>query len=192
CFFFFQAEDGIRDFHVTGVQTCALPIFFIKRKIMFNRSIENANIAIIGLGYVGLPLAIEFAKKYDVLGFDIKVSRINELKRGEDSTREANLIDLKSVINRAKKSKSDKGLSFSYHTEDLKNYNTFIVTVPTPIDEFNSPDLRQLIKASEMLGSILKIGDIVIYESTVYPGCTEEECIPVLERVSGLQFNKDF
>lgn len=159
---------------------------------MFNRSIENANIAIIGLGYVGLPLAIEFAKKYDVLGFDIKVSRINELKRGEDSTREANLIDLKSVINRAKKSKSDKGLSFSYHTEDLKNYNTFIVTVPTPIDEFNSPDLRQLIKASEMLGSILKTDDVVIYESTVYPGCTEEECIPVLERVSGLQFNKDF
>jgi UDP-N-acetyl-D-galactosamine dehydrogenase len=159
---------------------------------MFNRSIENANIAIIGLGYVGLPLAIEFAKKYDVLGFDIKVSRINELKRGEDSTREANLTDLKSVINRAKKSKSDKGLSFSYHTEDLKNYNTFIVTVPTPIDEFNSPDLRQLIKASEMLGSILKTDDVVIYESTVYPGCTEEECIPVLERVSGLQFNKDF
>lgn len=159
---------------------------------MFNRSIENANIAIIGLGYVGLPLAIEFAKKYDVLGFDIKVSRINELKKGDDSTREANLTDLKSVINRAKKSKSDKGLSFSYHTEDLKNYNTFIVTVPTPIDEFNSPDLRQLIKASEMLGSILKTDDVVIYESTVYPGCTEEECIPVLERVSGLQFNKDF
>lgn len=162
------------------------------KKNSSNRPIENIKIAIIGLGYVGLPLAIEFAKKYDVLGFDIKVSRINELKKGEDSTREANLTDLKSVINRAKKSKSDKGLSFSYHTEDLKNYNTFIVTVPTPIDEFNSPDLRQLIKASEMLGSILKTDDVVIYESTVYPGCTEEECIPVLERVSGLQFNKDF
>jgi UDP-N-acetyl-D-galactosamine dehydrogenase len=162
------------------------------KKNSSNRPIENIKIAIIGLGYVGLPLAIEFAKKYDVLGFDIKVSRINELKRGEDSTREANLTDLKSVINRAKKSKSDKGLSFSYHTEDLKNYNTFIVTVPTPIDEFNSPDLRQLIKASEMLGSILKTDDVVIYESTVSPGCTAEECIPVLDRVPGLQFNKGF
>lgn len=157
-----------------------------------NRNIENINIAIIGLGYVGLPLAIEFAKKYNVLGFDIKVSRIEELNQGEDQTKEANLEDLKSVINSAKTSNSDKGLSFSYHTEDLKNYNTFIVTVPTPIDEFNSPDLRQLIRASEMLGSILKTDDVVIYESTVYPGCTEEECIPVLERVSGLKFNKDF
>lgn len=157
-----------------------------------NRNIENINIAIIGLGYVGLPLAIEFAKKYNVLGFDIKVSRIEELNEAEDQTKEANLEDLKSVINSAKTSNSDKGLSFSYHTEDLKNYNTFIVTVPTPIDEFNSPDLRQLIRASEMLGSILKTDDVVIYESTVYPGCTEEECIPVLERVSGLKFNKDF
>src|SRR5690606_26265259 len=85
-----------------------------------------------------------------------------------------------------------KGLSFSYNTEDIKTYNTYIVTVPTPIDEFNSPDLKPLITASEMLGNVLKVGDIVIYESTVYPGCTEEECIPVLERVSGLCFNKDF
>lgn len=159
---------------------------------MSNRSVENINIAIIGLGYVGLPLAIEFAKKYKVLGFDIKVSRVKELIEGEDQTKEANLEDLKSVINSAKISNSDKGLTFSCHTEDLKNCNTFIVTVPTPIDEFNSPDLRQLIKASEMLGSILKTGDVVIYESTVYPGCTEEECIPVLERVSGLRFNRDF
>lgn len=126
------------------------------------------------------------------MGFDIKASRVKELIEDEDQTKEANLEDLKSAINSAKINNSDMGLSFSCHTEDLKNCNTFIVTVPTPIDEFNSPDLRQLIKATEMLGSILKTGDVVIYESTVYPGCTEEECIPVLERVSGLRFNRDF
>lgn len=156
--------------------------------------IENAKIAIIGLGYVGLPLAIEFAKKYNVLGFDIDVSRIQALNEGQDQTKEANLQDLKSVINSFKKESKEPviGLSFSCNQDDLKSYNTFIVTVPTPIDEFNSPDLRPLITASEMLGSVLKVGDIVIYESTVYPGCTEEECIPILEKVSGLYFNKDF
>ena len=156
-----------------------------------NGVVENAKIAIIGLGYVGLPLAIEFGKKYDVLGFDINADRVNELKLGKDRTQEANLDDLVSVINSKTKS-NEEGLSFSFNMEELRNYNTFIVTVPTPIDVFKSPDLTPLIKASEMLGSVLKQGDIVIYESTVYPGCTEEDCVPVLERVSKLKFNKDF
>lgn len=153
---------------------------------------NNVKIAIIGLGYVGLPLAIEFAKKYDVLGFDINSSRVDELSEGKDRTQEANLNDLNQVIADKLIAKSKHGLSFSSKQEDLKNYNTFIVTVPTPIDQFKSPDLTPLIKASEMLGSILKSGDIVIYESTVYPGCTEEDCVPVLEKFSGLKFNKDF
>lgn len=157
-----------------------------------NRVIENAKVAVIGLGYVGLPLAIEFAKKYDVLGFDINSIRIEELKSGQDRTQEANIDDLKGVIADRSTSKMKVGLSFSSEVEDLKGYNTFIVTVPTPIDQFKAPDLTPLIKASEMLGKILKTGDIVIYESTVYPGCTEEDCVPVLEKVSGLKFNKDF
>lgn len=156
-----------------------------------NSAIDNAKIAIIGLGYVGLPLAIEFGKQYDVLGFDINQSRVDELSKGKDRTQEANLQDLKAVID-SKKDKNKIGLSFSANKEDLKNYNTFIVTVPTPIDQFKAPDLTPLVKASEMLGSILKSGDIVIYESTVYPGCTEEDCVPVLEKSSGLKFNKDF
>lgn len=150
---------------------------------------ENFKIAVIGLGYVGLPLAIEFAKEFNVLGFDIDSERINELSRGEDRTKEANLDDLRAVINGAHDS---KGLRFSSNNEDLKNYNIYIVTVPTPIDQFKAPDLRPLIKASEMLGKVLKTGDIVIYESTVYPGCTEEDCVPVLEKFSGLKFNTDF
>lgn len=156
--------------------------------------IENAHIAIIGLGYVGLPLAIEFAKKYDVLGFDINEERVKELSEGKDRTQEANLEDLNQVIASRKDNKKGKGngLGFSSNKADLSNYNTFIVTVPTPIDHFKAPDLTPLLKASEMLGSILKSGDIVIYESTVYPGCTEEDCVPVLERISGLKFNKDF
>jgi len=153
--------------------------------------VENARIAIIGLGYVGLPLAIEFAKKYDVLGFDINNERVIELGNGKDRTQEANLNDLLSVI-KQKKEGAQNGLSFSSNVDALKAYNVYIVTVPTPIDEFKAPDLRPLIKASEMLGSVLKQGDIVIYESTVYPGCTEEDCVPVLERFSNLQFNKDF
>lgn len=156
-----------------------------------NGVVENAKIAVIGLGYVGLPLAIEFGKKYDVLGFDINAERVNELKAGKDRTQEANLEDLAAAMENKTKSK-DQGLSFSFDKEDLKSYNTFIVTVPTPIDEFKAPDLTPLIKASEMLGTVLKKGDVVIYESTVYPGCTEEDCVPVLEKVSGLKFNKDF
>jgi UDP-N-acetyl-D-galactosamine dehydrogenase len=152
---------------------------------------DQIKIAIIGLGYVGLPLALEFAKQYDVLGFDINKDRIEELSRGADRTKEADIEDLLKVIE-LKKTNAVKGLHFSYNSEELSNYNVFIVTVPTPINQFKAPDLTPLIKASEMLGSILKKGDLVIYESTVYPGCTEEDCVPVLEKVSGLKFNVDF
>jgi len=156
-----------------------------------NVNAYRTDIAVIGLGYVGLPLALEFAKKYNVLGFDIKQDRVNELSKGIDRTREANVEELLSVIG-LKKENTEIGLAFSSTKEDLKNYNTFIVTVPTPINQFKAPDLTPLIKASEMLGSVLKKGDLVVYESTVYPGCTEEDCVPVLERVSGLKFNIDF
>ena len=153
--------------------------------------LESCKIAIIGLGYVGLPLAIEFGKKYKVLGFDINQARIEQLKSGIDRTNEADIEGLKFAVNLA--NKSDKvGLKFSSNIEELKSYNIFIVTVPTPIDQFKAPDLTPLLKASEMLGKILKPGDIVIYESTVYPGCTEEECVPILEQNSGLKFNQDF
>lgn len=154
--------------------------------------VENAKIAVIGLGYVGLPLALEFGKKYEVLGFDINCERVKELSDGIDKTQEANLEELKSVIGQKKENEKVRGLSFSSKIEDLKGYNTFVVTVPTPIDQFKAPDLRPLIKASEMLGSVLKVGDLVIYESTVYPGCTEEDCVPVLEKISGLKYNIDF
>lgn len=156
-----------------------------------NGVVENAKIAIIGLGYVGLPLAIEFAKKYDVIGFDIDKERVEELCQGRDRTQEANLSDLHKVIE-AKKVTGPTGLSFSSNVGDLLSYNTMIVTVPTPIDQFKAPDLRPLLSASQMLGSVLTSGDIVIYESTVYPGCTEEDCVPVLENTSGLKFNRDF
>ena len=149
------------------------------------------NIAIIGLGYVGLPLAIEFGKKYKVLGFDINSSRVEELSGGKDRTNEADLSALKVAMNLAIKTK-DKGLIFSSKIEDLQTCNIFIVTVPTPINQFKAPDLTPLLKASEMLGKLLKKDDIIIYESTVYPGCTEEDCVPVLEKNSGLIFNRDF
>jgi UDP-N-acetyl-D-galactosamine dehydrogenase len=149
---------------------------------------KGYKIAIIGLGYVGLPLAIEFGKKYNVLGFDINISRVDELKRGEDRTQEADLEGMKYAMGLS----GDAGLSFSSNTEDLMNCNVYIVTVPTPIDQFKAPDLTPLINASEMLGKVLKPSDIVIYESTVYPGCTEEDCVPVLEKFSGLKYNIDF
>ena len=154
-------------------------------------NLSEKKIAIIGLGYVGLPLAIEFGKKFKVVGFDINQSRIEELNLLIDRTNEADLVGMKNAIELAK-SHAGLGLNFSAAVEDLKNYNVFIVTVPTPIDQFKAPDLKPLIKASEMLGKVLKKGDIVIYESTVYPGCTEEDCIPVLEKFSGLKFNQDF
>jgi len=151
----------------------------------------DKKIAVIGLGYVGLPLAIEFGKKYRVLGFDIDQARINELSTGKDRTREADLEGMKMATD-LYKSNPNVGLTFSNSLEELKAFNVFIVTVPTPIDQFKAPDLTPLIKASTMLGGVLKKGDVVIYESTVYPGCTEEDCVPVLEKASGLKFNQDF
>jgi len=155
------------------------------------KELTNKKIGIIGLGYVGLPLAIEFAKKYGVLGFDINQVRIEELSVGIDKTKEA---DIPSMVSSMELYKKDEGigLHFSSNKEDLKTCNIFIVTVPTPIDVFKAPDLTPLLKASEMLGNVLKKGDIVIYESTVYPGCTEEDCVPILEKHSGLKYNIDF
>lgn len=147
-------------------------------------------IAIIGLGYVGLPLARLFATKYSTVGFDINKTRISELNAGHDSTREVDDEILQAVLVDAFLDK--KGLYCTNDLEVLKECNVYIVTVPTPVDKNNRPDLTPLYKASETVGSVLKKGDIVIYESTVYPGVTEEECVPVLERVSGLQFNIDF
>lgn len=151
---------------------------------------NNKNcIAVIGLGYVGLPLALEFAQKYKVLGFDINSERINELNRGEDRTKEADLEVLKGLVSI---SSDTSGLTFSSDVDALKNANIFIVTVPTPINSFKAPDLTPLLGASKMIGKVLKKNDIVIYESTVYPGCTEEDCVPVLEDNSGLKYNEDF
>ena len=141
-------------------------------------------IAVIGLGYVGLPLAVEFAKKYPVVGFDIFQARIDELNSGHDRTLELEVHEVKEAL--------AKGIIFSADVETLKSCTIFIVTVPTPIDKSNRPDLTPLIKASETVGKVLKTNDIVIYESTVYPGVTEEVCVPVLEKVSGLHFNKEF
>jgi UDP-N-acetyl-D-glucosamine/UDP-N-acetyl-D-galactosamine dehydrogenase len=139
-------------------------------------------IGVIGLGYVGLPLAVEFGKKVEVIGFDINEQRISELKGGFDRTKEVDSQELK----------SSKNLIFTSSLEDIRSVNYFIITVPTPVDEFKTPDLRPLQSASKSVGKVLKKGDIVIYESTVYPGCTEEICVPVLERESGLKFNVDF
>jgi len=141
-------------------------------------------ISVIGLGYVGLPLAVAFSEKYKVVGFDIAKSRIEELNRGYDRTLEVSEDELKESLKR--------GIKFTDKLEDIKEANVYIVTVPTPIDNHKNPDLTPLKKASETVGKVLKKGDIVIYESTVYPGCTEEVCIPILEKVSNLKFNKDF
>ncbi|HEY9042528.1 MAG TPA: Vi polysaccharide biosynthesis UDP-N-acetylglucosamine C-6 dehydrogenase TviB [Rheinheimera sp.] len=146
------------------------------------KNIADSQIAIIGLGYVGLPLAVEFGKHYATLGFDINKARIAELNNGEDHTLEVSSEELK---------QADK-LRYSCELDDLRSANVFIVTVPTPIDKHRQPDLTPLIKASETLGKVIKKGDIVVYESTVYPGATEEDCIPVIERVSGLKYNVDF
>ena len=145
-------------------------------------NLSNIKLAIVGLGYVGLPLAVEFGKKRLVVGFDINQKRINELKAGHDYTLETEPDELQAATH----------LCFTTQLDDLRACNCFIVTVPTPIDEHKRPDLTPLIKASETVGKVLKAGDIVIYESTVYPGCTEEDCVPVLEKFSGLKFNQDF
>jgi UDP-N-acetyl-D-galactosamine dehydrogenase len=144
--------------------------------------LQDIKLAIVGLGYVGLPLAVEFGRKRIVVGFDINQSRIDELKAGNDFTLETTQEELAAA----------KHLSYTTHVDDLRSCNCFIVTVPTPIDEHKRPDLSPLIKASETVGKAIKKGDIVIYESTVYPGCTEEDCVPVLEKYSGLKFNQDF
>ncbi len=145
----------------------------------------NIRLGIIGLGYVGLPLCVEFARKYPTVGFDISDRRISELNAGHDRTLEVDESELKKVCR-------NHLLKFSANLADLVNCNVFVVTVPTPVDKYNRPDLRPLISASETVGKVLKREDIVIYESTVYPGATEEDCVPVLERVSGLKFNVDF
>ncbi|TSD63249.1 nucleotide sugar dehydrogenase [Inquilinus sp. KBS0705] len=147
-------------------------------------------IAIIGLGYVGLPLARLFATKYPVVGFDVKQSRIADLNKGLDNTLEVDEDVLKAVL--VKQPSNQNGLFCTTDIQDIKDSNIYIVTVPTPVDKNNRPDLEPLYKASETIGKVIKTGDIVIYESTVYPGATEEECIPVIEKVSGLKFNRDF
>src|SRR5690606_22262669 len=169
---------------------------------------ENVKIGVIGLGYVGLPLAVEFAKKYEVIGFDINTARIEELSQGHDRTLEVSDELLQSVLrkevayaeqisnhqesNQVSTNVPKTGLTFSSQLVDIEPANYYIITVPTPVDRYNRPDLTPLYKASETVGKVLKPGDIVVYESTVYPGVTEEECVPVLERVSGLKFNVDF
>ena len=145
-------------------------------------TVSDLKLAVIGLGYVGLPLAVEFGRKRRVIGFDINPRRIAELRAGVDTTRETSSEELEAATH----------LQFTTEADDLKSCNCFIVTVPTPIDDHKRPDLTPLIRASELVGSVLRPGGIVVYESTVYPGCTEEDCVPVLERNSGLKFNEDF
>jgi UDP-N-acetyl-D-galactosamine dehydrogenase len=146
------------------------------------RNLEEARIAIVGLGYVGLPLAVEFGKHYATTGFDINAARVDALRAGHDATLEVESEELAAATH----------LRFSAQLDDLRDCNVYIVTVPTPIDSAKRPDLTPLVKASETLGKVLKRGDVVVYESTVYPGCTEEVCVPILARVSGLVFNQDF
>jgi UDP-N-acetyl-D-galactosamine dehydrogenase len=148
-------------------------------------------IAIIGLGYVGLPLAVEFAKKYPVVGFDVDEARIKELQNGRDRTKEIDNETLSKILTLSDSSQVG-GLSLSNQITSLQGCNIYIVTVPTPITKFKTPDLTPLLKASETVGRVLKKEDIVVYESTVYPGCTEEDCVPVLEKYSGLKYNVDF
>jgi UDP-N-acetyl-D-galactosamine dehydrogenase len=150
-------------------------------KDFFLMVLDDAKIAVIGLGYVGLPLAVEFAKKYPVVGFDISSPRITELRQGKDSSLEVDPKELAEIE-----------MEFTDQLEGVRDCNVYIVTVPTPIDEYKNPDLSPLISASRAVGKIIGKGDIVIYESTVYPGATEEDCIPVIEEVSGLRFNEDF
>lgn len=149
-------------------------------------------IAIIGQGYVGLPLALEFASHYPVLGFDINSERVIELNKGEDTTFEADIRKLNDALEKYKESQGKIGYKATDDISEISESNIFIVTVPTPIDKYNAPNLNPLISASKMLGKIIKKRDIIIYESTVFPGCTEDECVPILEEYSGLQFNEDF
>src|SRR3990170_2728002 len=145
-------------------------------------SLRDCKLGVIGLCYVGLPLAVEFGKSFTTVGFDIKAARIAELKKAKDSTLEVEPAELKSA----------KRLSYTTNVKDLRSCTVFIVTVPTPIDNYKRPDLTPIVRASELIGQVLKKGDIVVFESTVYPGCTEEIAVPILERISGLKFNQDF
>jgi len=146
------------------------------------RTLAEVKLGVIGLGYVGLPLAVEFGKKFQTVGFDINAARIAELASGKDSTLEVDSEELREAAH----------LTYTADVEQLRQCNTFIVTVPTPVDQYNRPDLTPLVKASETLARVIKQDDVVIYESTVYPGATEEDCIPVIEKISGLKFNRDF
>jgi UDP-N-acetyl-D-galactosamine dehydrogenase len=145
-------------------------------------NLRNLQVGVVGLGYVGLPLAVEFGKRFNTVGFDIKQHRVDELRGGHDGTLEVDSHELAEA----------KKLSYTTKLAELKPCKVFIVTVPTPIDGYKRPDLTPLVKSSESVGQVLKKGDVVVYESTVYPGCTEEVCVPILERVSGLKYNKDF
>lgn len=149
---------------------------------------KNYKIAVIGLGYVGLPLAVEFGKKFKVVGFDINQGRVNQLNGGHDATLEVEDADIQQSLS----SEGDTGLKLTTQIDEIKECNIYIVTVPTPIDKFKRPDLTPLVKASETVGKVISKGDIVIYESTVYPGATEEDCLPVVEKESGMKFNEDF
>ena len=142
---------------------------------------KNTKLAVIGLGYVGLPIALEFAKRISVIGFDINAARIAQMQRGEDPSRELSATDFQ-----------NRDITFSANIADLQEATFFIVAVPTPIDDTNLPDLKPLLGASRTVAQVLKKGDYVVFESTVYPGCTEEDCIPILEEVSGLKFREDF
>lgn len=154
---------------------------------------ENLKISIIGLGYVGLPLALEFAKKYKVVGFDISSERISQLRSSKDITLEVSEEEISNVIvDSANCLDNKKGFYPTQDIENIKNSTVYIVTVPTPVDSSNRPDLTPLISASTTVGKVIKKGDVVIYESTTYPGCTEEECVPIIEKVSGLKYNLDF
>ena len=144
--------------------------------------VKDISIAVVGLGYVGLPLAVEFGKKFQVAAFDINKKRILELSAGEDHTLEMSKEQILAGVH----------MKFTSESQDISNANFYIITVPTPVDNHNRPDLKPLVRASETVGKVLKKGDIVVYELTVYPGCTEQDCVPVLERVSGLKFNTDF
>ena len=152
------------------------------KELLKKISDRSAKVALIGLGYVGLPLAVEFGKHYDTVGFDVKQSRLDALRRGEDPTLETSPEELAAAVK----------LKYSGNPDDLRDRDVFIVTVPTPVDPYNRPDLTPLYRASETVGSVMRPGALVIYESTVYPGCTEEECVPRLEQFSGLKFNRDF
>ena len=151
-----------------------------RKKHAFN--LRNCRIGVVGLGYVGLPLAVEFGKKYETVGFDIKSARVDELRGGRDSTLEVGRAELKAASR----------LRYTDNLADLRRCKLFVVTVPTPIDDHNRPDLTPLLRSSESVGKVIKPGAVVVYESTVYPGCTEEVCVPILERESGLKFNQDF